>query len=33
MGSGGMRLPDDVQLTMRELHDLAYGVPRPEERA
>ena len=27
-GSGGTRLPDDVQLQLKELHDLAYGVPQ-----
>ncbi|MBX7145296.1 MAG: hypothetical protein K1X79_12650 [Oligoflexia bacterium] len=27
-GSAGTRLPDDVQLTLRELHDLAYGIPQ-----
>ncbi len=25
-GSGGTRIPDDVKLTLEELHDLAYGV-------
>ncbi len=25
-GSGGTRLPDDILLLMKELHDLAYGV-------
>ncbi len=27
-GSGGTRIPDDVQLDIRELNDLAYGLPQ-----
>jgi hypothetical protein len=27
-GSGGVQVPDDVLLTIKELHDLAYGVPQ-----
>lgn len=27
-GSGGTRVPDDVQINFRELHDLAYGTPQ-----
>lgn len=27
-GSGGTRIPDDAQSELRELHDLAYGVPQ-----
>ena len=26
-GSGGTRLPDEILLIMKELHDLAYGIP------
>lgn len=28
-GSGGTRIPDDVELNLRELRDLANGVPQP----
>lgn len=28
-GSGGTKLPDDVQLNLKELHDLAYGSAKP----
>jgi hypothetical protein len=31
-GSGGTRLPDDVQLQLKELHDLAYGVVTPKSQ-
>lgn len=31
-GSGGTRLPDDVLLQFRELHDLAYGVKKLKEQ-
>ena len=27
-GSGGTRIPSDVELSLKELHDLAYGVKR-----
>lgn len=27
-GSGGTRVPEDAQAALRELHDLAYGVPQ-----
>lgn len=31
-GSGGTRIPDDVLLNIRELNDLAYGVPQLKEK-
>jgi len=31
-GSGGTRIPDDVLLKFKELHDIAYGTPALKER-